>query len=205
MKRIMLWAVLAAATVSFAKEADENMLRQRNASRREITELEKRRNALKESIRAQLEAAETLTITAELMEGARKFPPVERERQSEIRAFEAGVSKTVEKAAGDKSNCVHRWMTLDEGRRYRFRAEVRAEDVKGADIKFGLMVPRPSGSSDWPSASVGSGSFEWRLVSFDYLMPSGSSSVLLLYGLEGGSGKVEFRDVTVSELSRTLE
>jgi len=205
MKRIVVLTVLAAVAVAFAKEADEATLRQRNQSRREMAELERKRNAIKESIRAQLEAAETLTVTAELMEGVRKFPPSERERQSELHVFEAGVARSVVKAAGEKSNCVHRWLTLGEGHRYRFRADVRAEDVKGTEIKFGLMVPSPDGKTRWPSASVGSGSFEWRTVSFDYLMPAGSNSALLLYGLEGGSGRVEFRDVTVSELSRVLE
>jgi len=205
MKRMLMLAVLALAAVVEGKEADEASIKRRNQCRREMTELVKRRNAYKESIRSQLEAAETLTVTAELMEGVRKFPPVERERQSELHVYEAGVARPICKAADEKANCVHRWLTLEEGHRYRFIAEVRAENVTDTSIKFGLMVPKPDGKTQWPSASVGSGSFDWRTVSFDYLMPAGSVSALLLYGLEGGAGKVEFRDVTVYELSRVLE
>lgn len=205
MKTLVLVMLSLVALATFAGEASEADIRRRNRSRKEAAELEAKRNALKEKIRRQLDAAETLTVTAELMEGARKFPPVERERLSEIRVFEPGLAKAVVKTAAEKSKCVQRWMTLDEGRRYRFVAEAKAEDVEGTSVKFGLMVSLPSGKVLWPAASVGSGTFDWRQVSFDFEMPSGAASVLLLYGLESGSGRVEFRDVTVYELSRALE
>jgi len=205
MKRIFLVLFSLSAVFALAEEASEEDIRRRNRGRREAAELEAKRNELKDRIRQSLETAETLNVTAELMEGVRKFPPVERERLSEVCVFEAGLAKAIDKKPEEKAACVHRWMTLDEGRRYRFVAEAKAEDVKDTSIKFGLMVHQPSGQTLWPSASVGSGTFDWRQVSFDFTMPAGAASVLLLYGLEGGSGHVEFRDVTVYEISRTLE
>lgn len=200
---LMMFAMLAA--VVFAEEASESDISRRNRYRKEAAELEAKRNALKDRIRIELETAETLNVTAELMEGVRKFPPVERERLSEIREFEVGVPRTVRKAASDKSTCVHRWVTLDEGRRYRFAADVKAEDVKDTSVKFGLMVPMPNGKTKWPGCSVGSGTFDWRRITFDYEIPAGAGHVLLLYGLESGSGEVAFRDVSVFEISRVLE
>ena len=202
---LMLMAALALAAAR-GEMASESDIRKRNRSRREMAELVARRNALKERIRLAEVTAETLNVTAELMEGVRKFPPQEREHLSELRSFEAGAPKAIAKGEKDASACVHRWLTLSEGRRYRFFAGVRAEDVQGTNVKFGLMVPMPNnGPTQWPSASVGSGTFDWRDVSFDYDLPAGVTSVLLLYGLESGSGKVEFRDVTVMEVSRVFE
>lgn len=205
MKTVLLLALGLVATNLIAGEASETDLRRRNQLRREVAELEARRNALKGKIRTQLEAAETLTVTAELMEGARKLPPVARERLSELHSYEVDVPRTQTKTAAEKAQCVHRWLTLEETRRYRFTAEVKAEDVRETHVKFGLMVPQPSGKTLWPAASVGAGTFDWRLVTFDFEVPAGAGNALLLYGLESGSGKVSFRNVTVYEISRVLD
>ena len=197
--------VMLAASALRAGEASEAEIARRNRLCREAAECEAERNALKERIRADREAAWTLGVTAELMEGVRESPPVERERLVDLHRFESGTERVVTKAAADKANCVHRWLTLQEGRRYRFRAEAKAEDVRDASVKFGLMVSVPWQKTQWPDCKVGSGTFDWRGISFDYEVPAGAGSVLLFYGLESGSGRVSFRNVVVSEISRVLE
>lgn len=205
MKTVCLLSLLLLTTSATAEEASEADVQRRKECSAEASRLEAKRNALKDSIRSRLRTAETLNAVADLMEGKRQSSPVEDERLSVVRTFETDVPKSIVKSKEDKATCVHRWMTLDEGRRYRFTAEVRAEDVKGVNVKFGLMVPQRSGKTLWPSASVGTGSFDWRTVSFDFEIPSGAGNVLLLYGLEGGTGKVEFRNVTVCEVSQVLK
>ena len=202
MKILVMAFVMLSALASAAGEASEADVRRRNDSLREAAELEAKRNAIKECIRHDLEAAETLVTTAELMEGVRKTPPREVERLSEKFAYETDEPKTFVKTESDKRMCTHRWIKLDEGRHYRFRAEVRAEDVKGTVVKFGLMVPRPDGDTRWAVADIGAGTFDWRPVTFDYTMPVGSSSALFLYGLEAGSGTAGFRNVTVCEVTQ---
>lgn len=205
MKRLCFAVVALLSVVAWAKEASETDLKRRRLYRQEASALESRRNELKERIRQMTEAAETLTVTAELMEGTRRYPPVERERISELHTYEDAQPVTLTKAAGEKATCARRWLTLEEGHTYRLTAEVKADSVKDTSIKFGLMVPMTTSSTRWPGASVGAGTFDWRVVSFDFTLPSGARSALLLYGLESGSGTVAFRNVSVSEVSRVLE
>ncbi len=106
--------------------------------------------------------------------------------------------------AGDgKTNpCVLLWLKSDgiAGEKVRFTVLVRAENISKPSAghlggKFGLMVTGGNGKVDWPAATIGGGSFGWKPVSFTADIPYGVRSVAVLLGLQGVTGKIQFRDL----------
>ena len=82
----------------------------------------------------------------------------------------------------------------------RFTVLVRAENISKPSAghlggKFGLMVTGGNGKVDWPAATIGGGSFGWKPVSFTTDIPYGVRSVAILLGLQGVTGKIQFRDL----------
>ena len=179
---------------------DPNVVR-RDAYRRQAAELEAKCYALRDQIRANLRAAEAMTLRAEMIEGVRKVAPSVRERLCELRAYEEDEPKIVT----GPGPCVKREIMLEEGLRYRVTAQVKAEDVRGTVIILSLQAPFADGSAFETAADVGAGTFDWRTVAFDFEAPAGVGLSSLRYGLDGGSGEVSFREVTVYSVSRTLE
>lgn len=173
----------------------------RDAYRRQAAELETKCNAIKDRIRQSLRSTETMTIRAELLEGVLKFAPHVRERLSELHAYEEGSAKVVT----GPGPCLKRELMLESGCRYRVTAQVKAENVKGTSVVLRLHAPFADGSAVQASADIGSGTFDWRSVAFDFEAPAGVGLSSLLYGFEGGTGTASFRDVTVYSVARTLE
>ncbi len=96
-------------------------------------------------------------------------------------------------------NYCSKWLKkLPEGKKIIFSIWVKAENVKTKNIKFGIMIGKGKDKgNNWPSARIGSGSFDWNKVSFSTVVPFGVKSCLLFYGLQGGTGKVYFKDLKV--------
>jgi hypothetical protein len=47
----------------------------------------------------------------------------------------------------------------------------------------------------WPQAAIGTGTFDWRRISFSLRVPTNATSATLVRGLEQVTGKVWFDDV----------
>ncbi len=67
--------------------------------------------------------------------------------------------------------------------------------------KFGLMV-RHGDKTAWPDAPAQQGSFEWKELRFDYDVPFGVKKVELLLGLQGASGTVWFKELTMEVIEK---
>ena len=65
--------------------------------------------------------------------------------------------------------------------------------------KFQLMV-KTSGKTQWPAASIGGGTFDWKQLSFAYDVPYDAHSISLMLGLEKVSGTIYFRDLRVESV-----
>ena len=201
----MNWQRCLLALVSFvpcvhAEQATEEEWALRDRLRQEVRDMELRRNALVDQIRIREEAAETLSTAALLMTGEMESPPAPAEESLVLCAAYETENPCVLVGNG-KHNCRHLWMNLREGARYRCLASVRAEDVRGVKgVKFGMMLARADGQRDWPSARLGAGTYDWMDVAFEFAAPAGCRKGMLLYGLEGGEGRVEFKDVRIMEI-----
>ena len=84
----------------------------------------------------------------------------------------------------------------------RFSAQIKAENISKPPAghlggKFGLMVSRNDGKTEWPAATIGGGSFDWKQVSFTADIPYGVRSVAIMLGLQGVTGRILFRDLKV--------
>lgn len=192
------------AMIAFCGVAAEgDALYERNkALRKEVAELRLKVNAAEDECVRLEKSVKTLDTTRELMTGKRKTPPKMVEKMVQIAAFhDNGEEKSfVRTDAGEKAIEMHWLSGMKVGAKYRCECLMAAEDVKGCKhIKFGAMVGVPGQTTQWPAASVGAGTFQWRKVSFDYVFPSGAS-FCLLYGIESGTGKVTVKDVKVFEV-----
>ena len=198
------FVVVVLAMAAVADEADG--LYERNKElRRDVAALRTEVNALADECVRLEKTAETLT--AELMDGRRRtLPKLVEEIVETVAEFETGVEHAIVVPEGGKRSVVHRWLgdKVKPGSKYRFECMMKAEDVKGCEnIKFGGFVGVTGGSTQWPSSPVGAGTFDWRKVSLDYLVPAGGR-LTLLYGIESGYGKVWVKDVKVFHISESF-
>ncbi len=86
-----------------------------------------------------------------------------------------------------------------QGYLVRGSAQVRAENVSSRPnpwngIKCMLALEMPDRKL-WPQAEIGTGTFDWRQVSFTVRVPTNARSARLLLGLEQVTGRVWFDDV----------
>ena len=108
-------------------------------------------------------------------------------------------------ASDGKTNpCLLLWLKTDDvaGAKVRFSAQIKAENISKPPAghlggKFGLMVSRNDGKTEWPAATIGGGSFDWKQVSFTADIPYGVRSVAIMLGLQGVTGRILFRDLKV--------
>lgn len=194
------------ASVAGAGEADTLYERNKELKRR-VAAARTEVNALSDECVRLERTAETLALTAELMDGRRRNLPKLVEKIETVAAFETDSERLIEVPPGGKRNVVHRWIgeRVKPGSKYRFECLMKAEDVKGCEhVKFGGFVAVKGGKTQWPSASIGAGTFGWRRVSFDYLVPAGGN-FCLVYGIESGSGKVWVKDVKAFRVLERLE
>ena len=173
---------------------------ERNRSlRRELAELQARKNALlEESVRLK-ETKETLVTTRDLLSGKLEKPPVAHPFKNVLYRFETGTPRVIDNTQTKKRSVVHRWLKLKPGKTYLVEGMIRLEhsdQVK--NVKFGGFVPVAGGKTQWPACEVGAGKFDWRKCSFSSRLPQGGN-FCLIYGLEQGTGRVLFKDITVSE------
>lgn len=88
------------------------------------------------------------------------------------------------------------------GCRLLVAAMVRAENVSAKPqdwngIKF--MMPLVAGAAKtWPQADIGVGTFGWRRVVWQAIVPAGATEASLVLGLERVTGKVWFDDVRIT-------
>ena len=201
----MKWLVCAMTFVAAVFEgrselASEDEWALRNRLLLEVRDMEMHRNALVNQIRVREETAETLSTAALLMSGELNAPP-EPIAESVVPIFAYETERPVVLVGNGGHNCRHRWVDVREGGLYRCKASVRAADVRGTrSVKFGAMLVCPDGAKKWPSAKLGVGSYDWTDVAFEFIVPAGCRKSMILYGLEGGEGTVEFKDVRIMEV-----
>ena len=94
------------------------------------------------------------------------------------------------------------WLKTDDvaGGEVKFSVLAKAEDISkpaAAHLggKFGLMMKDGNGKTQWPAASVGGGSFDWKLLCFTVDIPYGVQSVAVMLGIQGCSGRILFRSL----------
>ncbi|NLG12857.1 MAG: hypothetical protein GX561_01475 [Lentisphaerae bacterium] len=112
----------------------------------------------------------------------------------------------LKRVEGDKPKqaMFEKWIELKPGATYEFNATIKAENVTGTKIKFGLMVPLNTGKTDWPDASVGDKTFDWSHATFTYKVPFTSKGTLLMCGIYAGKpdivGETWFKNLTIHEI-----
>ena len=186
-----------------AAPCDGDALYARNkALSREVAELRARVNGLENDCARLAKTARVLDTTCDLMTGRLSAPPEIREKAEIVCRFETDTALEIDNTATGKRSVTNRWLAdVKSGTKYRFSCEMKSDGVTGGNgVKFGAFVPVEGGKTQWPSASVGTSRFDWRRISFDYVMPVGAR-FCLLYGLESGTGKVLVRNVTVEAIS----
>ena len=178
----------------------DNPLERNRELRRERSELQTRKNALLEESARLKETKETLETTRDLLSGKLEKPPAVRPLKNVLYRFETDAAKVIDNTQTKKRSVVHRWLKLEPGKTYLFEGMIRLEHSKQVkNIKFGGFVPVSGGKTQWPACEVGAGKFDWRKCSFSYRLPQGAS-FCLIYGLEQGTGRVLFKNITVTEV-----
>lgn len=202
--RCGIW--LLALVGAWACGAEEALVARNRALQKDVAELRTRVNGLADACVRMERTIEVLGVTRDLMSGRLRTPPKRVERTTRVAAFETEAPRVLTKTSDAKRAIEMRWLkTLQPGTKYRCTCEMKAQNVKGCEhIKFGGFVPVKGGPTQWPAAAVGAGTFDWRTIAFDYVLPSGGT-FCLVYGLEAGTGTVWVRNVTVDEVAERYD
>lgn len=131
------------------------------------------------------------------LDGSRKIDKFGSSNKAAFAKYENSTLLIENNDPKSRKNICGKWLAVPEGKKISFSVLVKAENVNGAQIKFGLMINNSKGKQNWPSAKIGTGTFDWHKVSFSTEVPFGVDRCLLFYGLESGTGKVYFRDIKV--------
>ncbi|NMA46878.1 MAG: hypothetical protein GX945_09990 [Lentisphaerae bacterium] len=195
--------LIAMMTSSLLLHGDE--LATNRALKAELAEEQKAHDELRRRAQELSEKAAVLQETADRVAGLKQGLPEMTVTYTTVAEFYQDAELLLENHDEKQQHTVwKKWLTLEEGGKYRFRAQVKSDDVKNVrNIKFGLMIPVAGAKTQWPAASLGAGTFPWRDVSFTTTLPFGSKgSALLICGMEGnGIGKVTFRNIVVERIS----
>lgn len=103
-----------------------------------------------------------------------------------------------------EKRCLTLWLKDSvQGRKLRCSAMVRGENISTAQgastSKLLLMIPTPT-KTLWPDVAIGTGTFAWKEVSFTTDVPFDAKGAMLMFGLQGVSGTIYFRDIKVELL-----
>ncbi len=202
MKRIVMIAVVGAGLVALASETLEQKNERLSA---EYKTLQVRANNLRNDNRKAEKTIRVLGFTRELMDGTRKTPP--KARIAEEVVFEEGWDKPIffdaaEKTVKDRGV----WLPLKAGSTYRFTGEVKGEGLKGGEgAQFQGYMPIFGDKPQWPGApKSGLGSFDWRKVSFTFVMPYGAG-FMFSFGPAKCTGRLWYRNIRGVELKEVYE
>ena len=192
--------LLMAAGLALLPARGENPLERNRALQAQVRELERELDELRGQA-ARLQATQTtLETTRRLIAGEIRRAPGVQGRKVEVGRFEQERGLVIDNRSDGKRQVIHRWLKLQPGRTYRFEGQFRIEDGKALQpVKFGGFVPVQGKPTQWPAASLGKDSCDWRPCSFEYTIPFGGS-FCLIYGIENGAGRVLFRDIAVFEI-----
>lgn len=195
--------LIAMMTGSLLLHGDE--LAANRALKAELAEEQKTHDELRRRAQELTEKAAVLQETADRVAGLKEGLPEMTVTYTTVEEFYQNAELLLENHDEKQQHTVWRkWLKLEEGGKYRFRVQVKSEDVKNvSNIKFGLMIPVAGAKTQWPAAALGAGTFPWRDVSFTTTLPFGSGgNALLICGLEGnGIGKVTFRNIVVERVN----
>jgi cell division protein FtsB len=131
------------------------------------------------------------------LDGSHKIDKFGSSNKSQFAKYENSTLLIENNDPKKKANVCGKWLKVPEGKKILFSVFIKAENVTGKQIKFGLMIDNSKGEHNWPSARIGVGTFDWYKVSFSTVVPFGVNRCLLFYGLESGTGKVYFKDIKV--------
>lgn len=199
MKSTLFFLLANLALLTVPTWGDDPLERNRSL-RRELAELQARKNSLLEESARLKETKETLETTRDLLSGKLEKPPVDHPNGNVLYRFETDRPNVIDNTKSGKRSVIHRWLKLDPGKTYLFEGMIRLEHSNQVkNVKFGGFVPVSGGKTQWPACQVGTGKFDWRKCSFTYRLPQGAK-FCLIYGLEQGTGRVLFKNITVSEL-----
>ncbi len=103
-----------------------------------------------------------------------------------------------------EKRCVTIWLKDNvQGQKLRCSAMVRGENISTAQgsstSKLLLMIPTPT-KTLWPDVAIGTGTFAWKEVSFTTDLPFDAKGAMLMFGLQGVSGTIYFRDIKVESI-----
>ncbi|MDQ0288916.1 hypothetical protein [Oligosphaera ethanolica] len=195
--------LIAIMTGSLLIRGDE--LATNRALKAELAQEQKTHDELRRRAQELAEKAAVLQETADRVAGLKQGLPAMTVTYTAVHEFYQDADLLLENDDEKQQHTVWKqWLDLAEGGKYRFRAQVKSDNVKNiSNIKFGLMIPVAGAKTQWPAAAVGAGTFPWREVSFTTTMPFGSGGrALLLCGMEGnGTGQVAFRNIVVERIS----
>lgn len=196
----MLFFLLACLALPTVPAWANNPLERNRSLRRELADLQSRKNALLEESSRLKETKLTLETTRDLLSGKLEKPPVDQPDGNILYRFETKQPNVIDNTKSGKRSVVHRWLKLEPGKTYLFEGMIRLEhSEKVKNVKFGGFVPVSGGKTQWPACEVGAGKFDWRKCSFRYRLPHGAT-FCLIYGLEQGTGRVLFKDITVHQI-----
>jgi len=124
-----------------------------------------------------------------------------------VKDGEAAVLKIVRTPDDRGKTVVEKWFSKEElekirGKRITCMVTCKGERIEGENsAAFTLMIPVHQRKTEWSGASIGKGSFDWRQLKLGYSVPLDAKGVLLVFGMQGHTGTIYFKDlrVTVSE------
>jgi hypothetical protein len=103
-----------------------------------------------------------------------------------------------------KKTVLEIWLPVEKlvGKKVICSVKVKGENISPVKVhylggKFMLMIKRSNNKTDWPDASIGTGTFDWKEVNFSTNIPFDASGCLLVLGLQGVTGTIYFRDLKV--------
>ncbi len=199
-----LLAVVGVLSIS-AFGAEEDIHRKNERLTAELKELRMRANALSTENEKEAKTIRVLGFTRELMDGTRKTPP--KVRVVEEVVYEGGWDKPIFFDCTEKTKPdMKKWMALKPGSTYQFTCEVKGENIQGGEgAQFQSYIPVLGGSPFWyGSKKTGTGSFDWRKMSFRFVMPHGGS-FMFLFGPNKSTGRIWYRNIRGVELKEIYE
>jgi hypothetical protein len=206
--RCLFASIIVAFVEGFATAADdaepvvtEAAVREAEA---EAKALQRQLSELQDKNRVLAKRAMVLNTTADLISGRRDQPPVLQVVEHKVCSLGEN-PVTLDNRANGEPQVWKKWLSIEDGRRYRVRAKIEIQEISETkNFKFGMMVSAPGRKTDWPAAFIGGKPFKEKEVAFDFFCPQGGSCLFII-GFESGKGVATFRDVTVYELKEELK
>ena len=167
----MLFFLLACLALPTVPAWANNPLERNRSLRRELADLQSRKNALLEESSRLKETKLTLETTRDLLSGKLEKPPVDQPDGNILYRFETKQPNVIDNTKSGKRSVVHRWLKLEPGKTYLFEGMIRLEHSEKSQKRQVRRICPCLGRKD-PMARLRSRSGKIRLEKVFLHIPS---------------------------------